>query len=120
MDNDSQFDENDFSIDIINNCEELEEEKTTSIKSNDNKACDDINKDKKVIKEENIKEKSKIPFLEEKKEKKDESTQTKKSNLDDDDEYSDEDNNADSNSLINKKRKREYDDDEGIPFIESL
>ena len=70
MDNDSQFDENDFSIDIINNCEELEEEKTTSIKSNDNKACDDINKDKKVIKEENIKEKSKIPFQRKKKKKK--------------------------------------------------
>jgi len=84
------------------NCdsEKIKEEKSTTIKSNDNKESDDNNnKDNK-----DNKEKNKIPFLE------DISIQTDPSNLDDD-EYFDE-NNYDEHSYTNKKREREGNDDE--------
>ena len=114
MDNNSKIDENDLSwisIDVIYDSKKLEEEKTTSIKTRDNKACDDIKKDNKAKKEEAIEEKKYIPVLKEKKDKIDVSTQTDKSNLDDDDESSDE-NIYYVHSYINKKKKREVNDDE--------
>ena len=113
MDNNSKIDENDLSwisIDVIYESKKLDEEKTTSIKTRDNKACDDINKDNKDTKEEVIEEKKYIPVVNEKKDKVDASTQTDKSNLDDD-ESSDE-NTYNVHSYINKKKKREDNDDE--------
>ena len=113
MDNSSKIDENDLSwisIDVIYDLNKLEEEKTTSIKTRDNKACDDIKKNNKAKKEEAIEEKKYIPVLKEKKDKIDVSTQTDKSNLDDD-ESSDE-NTYIVHSYINKKKKREGNDDE--------
>ena len=91
------FDLNGIIIDIIRDPKKLEEEKTTTIKSNDNKECDDINN-----KDNN--EKNKNPFLE------DISTQTEPSKLDDDEYF--EENNYDEKSYTNKKREREGKDDE--------
>ena len=114
MDNNNKFEQFDFNgimIDNIYDPKKLEEEKTTSIKTRDNKAYDDIKKNNKAKKEEAIEEKKYIPVLKEKKDKIDVSTQTDKSNLDDDDESSDE-NIYYVHSYINKKKKREVNDDE--------
>ncbi len=110
MDNNINFEKfelSGISIDIIYDSQKLEEEITTSIKSSDNKACDDINKNNKAIKKENIEGKNKVSVLDE---KIDASTQTERSYLDDD-ESSDEKTYFDL-SYTSKKRNREGNDEE--------
>ena len=111
MDDNSKFEEfelSGISIDIINDSNKLEEEKSTLIKTSHNITCDDNNKDNK---EEAIKDKSEFPFLED---KKDAQTQTEPSYLDDDDDESSNEKNYKDFSYINKKRKSEGNNDECI------